>query len=802
MEWIRTGFEFAFSNYKRVTAALFVAVILLAIPITVNFIGQRQDIRQRAATSTEFGFNTHLSAANNNLDLNKFKSNIDELVANGQRWIRVNIIDFEVANPLSNPTSSNKIEWNTANLAAYDQAIDYAISHGIKVFLVTNTPSFAANYPLSDYQALTAEYHSFLANRYRGKIAVWNVFNEADVHNYTDYGPVTLSPTYLSNFNSVLASARSAIKTQDQGILITTNAGGYPLNDTLIANWYQFFDAIKDNLDIISVDMYPAPNMDEVVKLNTRIEEISSRYSKDVAVAEIGLCTTTPTYTEEGQQNYMVQSINNLKLSSAKIVLLYEIMDENTLSNTCEGTFGIIRTDGIKKSSFAPIMAAMQPPLVPTNIPTQTPTPTTAASPTPTVEPSSTPTPSPITKPTVTTLFREIGPDGNNSTQNVDVCGADLGSMFDWNGKTYITYGDTFGCPLNPNQPNWRSNTLAYSTDTNPADGIHFDGWITDSNGKAKENIPNDIVLGHPNETAITTHGVSVGNTGYLYYFDGDITTGWSCEYSSVAKSTDGGQNWTKLTNLKWNPGNFNQVAIYKKDGYVYFFGIPCARAGGVKMMRVAEGLIENKSAYEYLTAVNNGSPAWNKDAERSAIYITPAPVGELSIRWNAYLGKYMMMYLHDDPPFYAHGVELRTADNLWGPWSDPQEITTGPEIPCQYAPFTKEGYDENNGQIVYFRLSRFCDGFNPYSSFWMRMTFKQIYASPSPSPSPQNCPFQNRGDANCDRKVNTDDFNIWRDEFLHVVSNKSSDFNNDQTVNTDDFNIWRDGFLNESLPH
>ncbi|MEK7581380.1 MAG: DUF4185 domain-containing protein [Patescibacteria group bacterium] len=341
----------------------------------------------------------------------------------------------------------------------------------------------------------------------------------------------------------------------------------------------------------------------------------------------------------------------------------------------------------------------------------------------------------------VTQIAKEIGPDGNNSTQNVDVCGADLGSMFDWNGKVYNVFGDTFGCPLNPTQPNWRSNALATSVDTNPTDGITFDNWIKGVDGKAKELIANDPVSS--TETAIPTYGVSVGTIGYLYYFEGQIAPSWTCSYSSVAKSTDGGQNWTKLTNLKWDPGNFNQVAIYKKDGYVYFFGIPCARAGEAKMMRVLEGSIESKSAYEYLTgydAISN--PVWTVNAESSAVSIVPAPVGELSVRFNNYLGQYIMMYLKDVSPYT---IEIRSAPNLWGPWGEPQVVTTGSTYPCVYAPYMREGYDENNGQTVYFRMSRFCPGFDPYSTYWMKMTLNVNGPIPtsspsfSPSPTPTN---------------------------------------------------------------
>jgi len=73
--------------------------------------------------------------------------------------------------------------------------------------------------------------------------------------------------------------------------------------------------------------------------------------------------------------------------------------------------------------------------------------------------------------------------------------------------------------------------------------------------------------------------------------------------------------------------------------------------------------------------------------------------------------------------------------------------------------------------------------------------------ACPTPTPGP-SCPLKNRGDANCDGKINILDFNIWRDEFLRVANTTSADFNSDNSITILDFNVWRDGFLDPSLPH
>lgn len=483
----------------------FLGFFALLIGATFYLTTKQIEFRQRASftSGTEFGFNTHVSAANNNLDINKFMHNVDTLVANGQKWIRFNIIDFEIASeaPNSLPTatpsptpipgpgllrvytspavettitvadssgktvaqktwsidwqslpagqytisytypydningspvkippptqvtiypnkttsvmadltagtsvvqsvqglSANAIIWNSTNLAIYDQAINYAIQKGLKIFLVTNTPAFAKGYTLDDYKTITDQYYQYLSSRWPGKIAVWQIFNESDMQNFRDYSLMTaLTSSYLSDLNSVIGVAKNAIKANDPKAFTTTNVSGYPMNDTTVTRWNQFFDAVKDNLDILSLDMYPAPNLTEITKMGTRVDAVRARYSKDVAVSETGVCTMTAGYSESDQANYLTKSINSLKLSSSNIIILYEIMDEATTGGLCEGTFGIVKTDGTQKSSFGPVMSSMIP--LPTLTPTYAPTSIPTSIPSATKIPSTpTPTPNPNT---------------------------------------------------------------------------------------------------------------------------------------------------------------------------------------------------------------------------------------------------------------------------------------------------------------------------------------------------------------------------------------------------------------------
>ncbi len=409
----------------------FLALFTLIIGITFYLTTKSHEVRQQAfGTDIEFGFNNHLSTAGS-FNLSQFKANIDSIAGNNQKWVRFAINSSDIAQeapaptptpnivlpptltptptplipPSATPTpinvvlglASNPILWNTTNLALYDQAIDYAVTKGLKIFLATKTPDFANNYSFNDYITVTDQYFQFLSNRYKGKIIIWQVFNDSNVKNYTDSPPITtLDPTYLTNLNTVLGSARNAIKTNDSNALITTSAGGIPLNDTLVNSWNQFFDAINTNLDIISVNIYPFTDLTEISKLGNIVDSLKTRYAKDIAVSEAGFCTQNGVYTENDQQTYLTQTIGNLKLSSVKLILQYEIMDQDSTSGNCDNTYGLIRTDGTQKISYPAVMSAMQPLPTPTPTPTNTPTPIQASTSTPTPFPTKTPTPTPL----------------------------------------------------------------------------------------------------------------------------------------------------------------------------------------------------------------------------------------------------------------------------------------------------------------------------------------------------------------------------------------------------------------------
>ena len=81
---------------------------------------------------------------------------------------------------------------------------------------------------------------------------------------------------------------------------------------------------------------------------------------------------------------------------------------------------------------------------------------------------------------------------------------------------------------------------------------------------------------------------------------------------------------------------------------------------------------------------------------------VVPAPVGELSVQWNSFYRRWLMMYLIDP----TGQIVLRTARDLTGPWSDAQVVVTSKQYPELYAPFITPEWD--NGPAIYFNMSMY----------------------------------------------------------------------------------------------
>jgi hypothetical protein len=228
----------------------------------------------------------------------------------------------------------------------------------LKIYLVTNTPSFAQNAAPDVYRNITFQYHQFLASRYQGKIAVWQPFNESNIHNFKNYSTITgFDAAYLASLSSAIRAAASAIKPANPGILIAANAGGYP------PSWPQYFSGLISNIDMIGVDLYPLSQYGtgtdaDIQKYPATIQSLKSQFGKKIIVSEIGACSGLP-YSDQFQAAIIPATIATLQLTPVDAIIVYEMRDDNTTAGDCGNTLGIKRTDGTQKPAYAGVMRAL-----------------------------------------------------------------------------------------------------------------------------------------------------------------------------------------------------------------------------------------------------------------------------------------------------------------------------------------------------------------------------------------------------------------------------------------------------------
>nr|WP_238559094.1 DUF4185 domain-containing protein [Rhodococcus rhodnii] len=329
------------------------------------------------------------------------------------------------------------------------------------------------------------------------------------------------------------------------------------------------------------------------------------------------------------------------------------------------------------------------------------------------------------------------GPGSPNETiERFSVSGTDLGIMWPSGGEVMMAFGDTVGDCETPDA-DWRSNVLFRSSDTNLEDGMRIDSSPLDAPGHSKQIIDGllDLPPGSPVEyTVIPTAGVSIGSDQYVRYMSvrsWDTPGNWTTNYSGLARSTDGGENWTTepgtarvpapipevtipgLPSVAAANANFQQSAyVTGDDGYIYEFGTGSGRFGPARLARFAPEQVNDLAAYQYW----NGS-AWVDDIAAADVVI-PGTVSELSVQWNDYLGKYVAMFT--DP---VRGLVIRQADDLEGPWSGMQTLLNGALLPSLYDGFMHPWSD---GRYLYFVATTW----NRYNVIYMRSDLQGLQMS------------------------------------------------------------------------
>lgn len=256
----------------------------------------------------------------------------------------------------------------------------------------------------------------------------------------------------------------------------------------------------------------------------------------------------------------------------------------------------------------------------------------------------------------------------NRTGERYQLPRTDLGVPFQHNGRTYILFGDAWNPPDDP---------IATTTDTTPEDGLALEFLQNEDGTYHPLTIPG-VSLG---AFEVPTEGTSVDGKMYLYAAT-DHSEQTVMGRSVVAVSEDDGYTFTYLYDLSTQ--HFINVSIVETDvsdmsGYpasegmgLVMFGSGTYRESNVHLAFQPADQIEKPETIRYFAGLDaQDQPQWStQESDAQALFDQPC-VGEFSVTYNPFIERWILLYNcgFED----SRGINLRTATQPWGPWSEAQ---------------------------------------------------------------------------------------------------------------------------------
>jgi len=266
-----------------------------------------------------------------------------------------------------------------------------------------------------------------------------------------------------------------------------------------------------------------------------------------------------------------------------------------------------------------------------------------------------------------------IGPKAfaHNRTESAyQIRGTDLGVSFPHHNRTYFLFGDTW----RNNQPcNWTNlDLIAYTTDPDPRDGLDLAFFY------APPRVSDDI---SQREFEVPLDGVSAGASMFVFFSTCHVNAeGYDLMGRSVlTRCDDDGFAFTFLREL--SRYKFINVSIQREmiDADIAdFLGLPGVtdvlwiwgsgryRASDVYLAVTPFALLDRGEFDLRYFSGNRRVAAWSRFEEEATALFCNGSVGELSVRWNPHLRRWLATFNSKNP----RGIQLHAAEKPWGPWT------------------------------------------------------------------------------------------------------------------------------------
>ena len=296
---------------------------------------------------------------------------IDRADRAGSDWVRV-FVNWATAEP--SPGQLDEFY-----LREFDERVDRARAAGLKVVMVvTNSPGWASGSSSASAPPQDPEtYASFIrryAERYRGRVAAWEIWNEPDEG--ASWSPAPDPGRYAE----LLRASYGAVKVSDPGAVVVL--GG------LVGNHYRFLEQVyaaggKGSFDAVGLHTdtacLTAPPEEQYREPDGRIGRFSftgyrevrrsmlaNGDDKPIWMTEIGWSTLTTTcqvggragtkpsgVTESQQASYLTRAYRCMQNDPyVAVALWFSVQDVSTSTTRYDHRLGLIRDNGTLKPAY------------------------------------------------------------------------------------------------------------------------------------------------------------------------------------------------------------------------------------------------------------------------------------------------------------------------------------------------------------------------------------------------------------------------------------------------------------------
>lgn len=285
---------------------------------------------------TQFGFTMSIPDPDNPEQAYR---DLDKMKELGVKWVRTGIITSDMVTRWGD---GGKVEVNQETIDLYVDFLKKAKSYNMKVILMS-VEGYYGDITYNQYLTEMRQYWNLISEPLSPYADVWQVYNEPDGLHYRTYEPVNQLPdeaAYYKELANSISEFRTIVKQDNSQTRVTTNLSGYPMNDKIESDWNYRLDIIHRSLDLITVDVYPEYNLEEIKEVPERLSRIKNKYKKNVMIGEIGMPTCTTCSPKEQVAQALTAFIDYLPHKDTEAIIFYQLRDSSN-DNTGESSFGI-----------------------------------------------------------------------------------------------------------------------------------------------------------------------------------------------------------------------------------------------------------------------------------------------------------------------------------------------------------------------------------------------------------------------------------------------------------------------------